>query len=118
MLAPGEFVGEFVGDEIGSSDGSVEERSSGERGGWVVGDADDVGEVVFGVARCGDDFDVHVTDAEAFAGFDRVVVEVECLGACVGVGGRGGAAEGESAADVVVVDVRLEDHFERQARGR
>ncbi len=67
----------------------------------------DVGEMVWRVARGRTNFDAQVVDHNDVAVTHRLIVELQRLCSCVKVPSTGDTSQGETAADVVVVDMRF-----------
>lgn len=116
VLVADQVVRVFGAEQIGAAGGAEEQRAAGEDAHLSAGAAcgvqvaQCVGEVGEGVARGGKHGEAHaVTDLDDVAVADLGPLEGDLVGAVDQVGRAGGPRESETASDVVVVDVGLED---------
>ncbi len=110
VLRVGELVGVVGTHQVGSAGRAVEHRSAGEyRGGAAGGIAQDVADVMVGVAGRVQHQQPHLTCFEHVAVADGVVVEIGVTAFRKHVRRLRRPAELQAPGDVVVVDVGLQD---------
>ncbi len=111
VLGPGELVDPVRIDKIGTPHAPKEQRSATEDDRRALLVAHDVGEMAVGVARGRDNFHGHAAHSELVPIRDRPAVKCHFL--CCGhyVGGPGPGGQLEPTADVVIMDMGLEDEI-------
>ncbi len=112
VLEAGEVAGVLGAEQVGPAGGAVQQRTAGEHGegGAVLGVGQGVAQMGEGVAGRGQRGHLHPwADQHCVAVPDRGALEGDVVVRVDVVGRPGGPREGQSAGQVVVVDVGLED---------